>query len=421
MRVSLVNTAEHGGGAESCARLLRDGMIARKHEAVLWVGRKPVVGPHTKLIPAEPGDELTASRYAAKGLFGLGLTASQRFVKSDALTGVDVVHLHNVHGHYFSLDAVSGLAQRAPLVWTLHDYFAITGGCAFPFSCDRWSASCGSCPELGRYPIATQIDRTRSMLAIKRKIFRELPVTLVTPSRHLARAVRASGMFDRAKLEIIPYGVDTDVFRPGREASRHAMGIAKDATVVTVIAQGLDDPRKGIRHAVDAIGSLQEKRITVLLAGGGDTREIVESLVGHDVRSLGYVSDRTMLARCLSAADLCLFTSLAENFPCIVQESMACGTAVLAFNIDGVNEQIQSERTGYLVPPGDTDALARHLQPLIQNRSRLRETGEAARRHAQNEWSVEQFLDRHEALYRRVQHHGCTENVPGRITSRIPC
>ncbi|RME41657.1 MAG: hypothetical protein D6788_00775, partial [Planctomycetota bacterium] len=159
----MIHTREQGGGAESCVRLLRDGLIRRGHEVTLWVGREPVRGPNTRVIPTRAEDRMSADRYARKGFFSLGLTASKRFSQSDEISNLDLVHFHNLHGHYFSLDAMPLVARKVPIVWTFHDFFPFTGGCAFPFACERWRERCGSCPQLGRYPIVTPFDRTRRM------------------------------------------------------------------------------------------------------------------------------------------------------------------------------------------------------------------------------------------------------------------
>lgn len=404
LRIALVNTMDYGGGAETVVRCLRDGLRERGHDVALWTrqvaGNEDRDGTHA--IPATTEHLERSKRFAAKGFFGLGLPASRMFCDSDALDGADVIHLHNVHGHYLDLTDIPRLASRAPLVWTFHDHFPVTGGCAFPMGCDRWRASCGACPQLGQYPIASPFDRTRRLLAIKRGIFHQLEVTVVTPSKHLADAVARSRMFQRAEFCHIPYGVDTDLFQPGRGEARRQLGIHEERPVVLIVAQGLDDPRKGLEHALAALEEVTSPELLVLLAGTGDEAAIAGHLTRHEVRQLGYIRHGVELARVFAAADLFLFTSQAENFPCVVMESMASGTPVLAFDIAGVDEQIVHERTGFLVPCGQTIALARELERLLRDRDLLRQVGAAARRHAEGHWSRKRFLDANEQLYRRV-------------------
>jgi glycosyltransferase involved in cell wall biosynthesis len=413
LRIAVINSAHFGGGAETVARMLAEGLYERGHNTTLWVGRSRggqsqeqsrKTGPSTpgivREIPCTPRQREVGRRFLNKGFFNLGIPSTAPFCTSPALDDHDLIHMHNIHGHYFSMDALPLLAKRAALFWTFHDFFPITGGCAFPHECRRWLSHCGNCPQLGRYPLVTEFDRTQRMQTIKRRAFRDLPVTVITPSEHLGRAVRESGVFAQAAYHVIPYGVDTDLFRPDRAGARQALDLGLDEPVVLLVAQGLDDPRKGVHHALAALQAVEQPRLTVLAAGDGDPQPIKERLVHHDVRFLGYVSEQEQLARCYRAADLYVFTSLAENFPCVTMEAMACGTAVLAFDIDGVMEQITPDETGFLVPTGDTSALARAARALLHDVPHLREVGNAARDHAVRHWRKELFLERHECLYR---------------------
>jgi len=372
LRIVLLNSSDRGGGAERVVSALRDGLADQGHHAHLWVGRKRGKHPSKDihLIPRSKEEYETARRFANKGFFNLGVPSSKRFCRSEALNDIDIIHLHNVHGHYFSVTDIPELATRAPLVWTFHDYFPISGGCAFPNECDRWLSQCGQCPQLGQYPIATTFDRTRRMQAIKRQFFHHVSVTIITPSSHLTRAVEDSGMFAAADVRTIPYGVDTTIFYPDREESRKKLDIPNNRPVVMLAAQGLDDPRKGLHHAVEALRSVDIRDLLILLIGGGKDHEIVQSLGLHEVRAMGYVTDPVEMARMYAASDLFLFTSLAENYPCVVMESMACGTAVLAFDINGVVEQIEDGLTGFLVTTGDTKGLAQAAQMLLTDRKK---------------------------------------------------
>lgn len=438
LRVALINGHDYAGGAETVMRALARCLQDAGHPVAAWVGRVNAVSPSCWIreIPkptdaagcrgsslagdgdcAMPGEEdRRRTRFLNKGYFGLGLEYTLDFCRSAAFDRTDVVHLHNLHGHYLDLRAIALLAERRPLVWTLHDFYAVTGGCAFPFSCSRWRDSCGACPSLGQYPLMTQHDRTRTLLRLKRNWFADVPVTLICPSRHLATAVESSGVFGWGDVRHVPYGVDTSVFHPHRERARRELGIGGDERVLFLAAQGLDDPRKGVSHAVRAMRALGDTQMTLLLAGKGDVAAMLGDLPLLTVRHAGYVSDPAEMARLYAAADLYVFPSLAENFPCSVMESMACGTPVLAFAIDGVTEQVTDGRTGFLVPLGDaaafanspTDAMADAIADTMAGVMRrafgadLAAMGVAARAHAEREWALPVFLGRHMSIYREV-------------------
>lgn len=380
-----------------------DCLRAVGHDVRVWVGRRN--NEHTpacyQSIPADGRDDQRRARFMQKGLFGLGLEHSLDFCVSDALNDVDIIHLHNLHGHYLDLQSLSLLATRAPLVWTLHDYYAITGGCAFPGTCDRWMQNCGDCPAIGQYPMMTDRDRTRLMLRLKRQFFADVPVAVTCPSRHLADAAHRSGLFRAGEILHIPYGVDTDVFRPQREESRKTLGLRQDDRVLFLAAQGLEDPRKGTIHALHAVAEISDISLTLLLAGhdGGEVAAAFEAMPHVRTHHVGYVSSPPEMAHLYAAADVFLFSSLAENFPCSVMESMACGTPVAAFAIDGVNEQITEGETGFLATPSDSASLAQAVRRAL-NATDLPSMRQKIRDHTIREWSMSIYRERHEALYR---------------------
>jgi len=143
--------------------------------------------------------------------------------------------------------------------------------------------------------------------------------------------------------------------------------------------------------------------LIVLLAGGGDQQLLAEALRKHDVRQLGYLTEPAQLADCYAAADLVLCASLAENLPCVVLEAQASGTAVLAFDIPGVDEEVVSGETGYLMPAGDAAALARCAEAVLGKRELAANVGTAARQNIETHFSTELFVERHLQLYRNLR------------------
>ena len=87
----------------------------------------------------------------APGACSTGSASSTRFYPSSFGVAVDpwfraadVVQLHNLHGSYFSFTALPLLSRRRPVVWLLHDQWAMTGHVAYSLDCERWKHGCGS-------------------------------------------------------------------------------------------------------------------------------------------------------------------------------------------------------------------------------------------------------------------------------------
>ena len=107
----------------------------------------------------------------------------------------DIIHLHNVHGWYLNLSLLFKYLKECniPVVWTLHDCWAFTGGCAhYAYcNCDKWLNGCGECDNLTAYPISSKVDKTKEMWELKKELFGNLPnLTLVTPSEWLSKEVK---------------------------------------------------------------------------------------------------------------------------------------------------------------------------------------------------------------------------------------
>jgi len=119
------------------------------------------------------------------------------------------------------------------------------------------------------------------------------------------------------------------------------------------------------------------------------------------VRRLGYIKGTKVMAKVYSAADLYCITSLADNFPTTVLESMACGTPVVGFAVGGIPEQV-TEECGQFVAPGDAKALGQAITELLNEDTKRKKMGELCRKRAEREYNLQLFIERHLALYREL-------------------
>ena len=285
----------------------------------------------------------------------------------------DILHLHNLHGSYFDIRALTTLASRAPVIVTMHDAWLLTGHCAHPFDCEHWRTGCGECPYLGT-SVAIPRDRSVENARIKREALAASRVRLASPSRWLMDIAERSGVAEAsAETRVIPNGVDTAVFSPGnRSVAREALGLPEDAFVVLSAARsGKTSPFKGfdtLEAALPHIAQAAEGRDVFLLALGDDAPDT--QIGGVRVRFVPFVSQPAQVAEYYRAADLYLHPSRAENFPLAVLEAMACGVPVVASDVGGIPEIVVDGETGLLVPADDPQALAAATGLLLTDDTR---------------------------------------------------
>jgi glycosyltransferase involved in cell wall biosynthesis len=267
------------------------------------------------------------------------------------------------------------LWQRAPLVLLVHHLFGATAfqEASLPFAAATW---------LLERPLAL--------------VYRHTPVQAV--SRSTADDLIARG-FDRERIVVIPNGVDLDYLVPDPAEPRFEEP--------TAICLGRLKRYKRVDLILEAVARLAAQGIPLklLVVGRGDAESSLRSRAARlrladRVAFLGFVTEEEK-RRLLRKAWVHLFTSPKEGWGISNLEAAACGTPTVASDSPGLRDSVVNGQTGFLVPHGDTEALAERIRSLIE-RSDLREKlGDGARRFAlEHGW--ERSADRTEAHLEEV-------------------
>lgn len=305
-------------------------------------------------------------------------SADVRFAFSHGLTGIDItrhplfqqadiIHLHWVNKGFISLNGLGHiLATGKKVVWTCHDMWPFTGGCYHNRGCTNYEHGCGHCPYL-RGDAAG--DLSARVYSRKEAMFGSGALKFVTPSAWLRDKALLSRLATRLDIAVIPNGIDTGFFTPGeRLQARQSLGLNMPATtkLLCFAAANLSNPYKGFKEF--------NRMLDVMKANGTEDIEVLvigENKAGtgfsgaYPVHFTGYVSDPAQMVQCYRAADLYVTTSLEENLPTTIMESLACGTPVAAFRVGGIPEMVEQGLTGVLAESGDADQLAVQAAELL--------------------------------------------------------
>ena len=257
----------------------------------------------------------------------------------------------------------------------------MSGHCAFSLDGnEKWKTGCHNCPDLTIFP-AIKRDGTRFNWGRKRDVLHASRIYVATPSDWMMRRVQES-IVAGAVIggRVIPNGVDTRTFHPGdRSAARASIGIADNARVLLVAANGLRHnvwkDYETLRSALTVLGGQTAK--TLVLAVGEDAP--VEHLGNVELRFVPFQSVSSRLADYYRAADVYLHAVRVESFGNVLLEARACGTPVVASAVGGIPEQVP-EGTGILVAQGDPRALASETGALLADAQLRGRIAEAVRR-----------------------------------------
>jgi len=317
----------------------------------------------------------------------------------------DLLHLHWICNGFISIAGLSKIRQ--PLLWTLHDCWAFTGGCHYPLACTRYQESCGSCPQLGS---ATDRDLSRWVWKRKTKHWQSLNITIVTPSRWLAQCAEASSLFRRARIEVIPNGLDLKRYKPlDRPLARDFLGLPDGKKLILCGTLGITgDQRKGFRYLQSAIGILAAgglgENAMLLVFGASEPPNPME--LGLKTEYLGTLHDDISLALLYAAADVFVAPSIQDNLPNMVMEALACGTPTVAFDIGGMPDLIDHLQTGYLAKPFEPADLARGIDWVLSDEKRYLAMRSVARAKVEREFEITHIANRYVGLYKEILGRG---------------
>lgn len=414
MKIASLSTFDNQGGAARAAYRLHQGLNQIDVESWILCQSKfsqdpKVIGGKTSsgIEQVKTGlrlslDQLPLKRYRQKSkqLFSPHWLAS-KVGKQVAQLNPDIINLHWISAGYLKIET---LAQfQSPLVWTLHDMWSFTGGCHYNQSCDRFTAACGACPQLGS---TRELDLSRQIWRRKQKAWRDLNLTVVTPSRWLGDSAKASSLFSDRRVEVIPYGLDTDTYRPIDQATaRKLLKLPQDKQLVLFLSlNATSDERKGFHLLQPALQQLSQSgwqdKLELMVVGASPPENPPE--LGFKAHYLGILTDDLTLALVYSAADVFVASSLQDNLPNTVLEAIACGTPCVAFNIGGMPDMIEHQQNGYLARPLVIEDLAQGVGWVLEDPTRLKTLGHYARTKATQEFALKIQARRYQNLYQEI-------------------
>lgn len=346
---------------------------------------------------SEGGVVATSVRYAPESLERLGYGRSLR--ADEKLRGIAAL---SAPLYAFAMRRAVGAMVQKRRFDIVHAHWIVPNGLV-------------ALPAAGRSRLAVGLHGSDVFLA-ERRVFRPFVhrvlrrSTLLTGcSPELVQRVVNLG-FRANRSRVIPYGVDAELYRPtddGRALGRRRLGLADEAQVLLTVGRMVS--KKGFGNLLEAAPSLLERypRLHFVFAGGGDLLTDLRArgeAISNRIHFIGAVAHEE-LADLYRGADAFVLPAVhdragnVDGLPNVILEAMASGIPVVATDISGIPLAVEHERTGLLVPEGDSGALAEALSILLADNERARRWGRAARRKVERELTWDTVARRYEEAY----------------------
>lgn len=331
------------------------------------------------------------AHYARHRLFdgeGLGSKgATNNLIKKIEQIAPDIIHLHNIHDHWLNYPILFDYFATidTPIVWTFHDCWAFTGGCAY-FEippCNKWRTQCDQCPLR-----KGEIDKSKEQYNKRRELIATLAnrLTIVPVSKWLEDLCKDS-MLGKSKIKLIHNGIDVSKFNVRADSTQKVplvLGVAN----VWDYRKGLDDFIK--LHAI------LPKEIKFILVG---LTELQIKKLPSGIKGITKTQNIDELVDLYNQASVLVNPTYADNFPTVNLEALACGTPVITYKTGGSPEAI-NENTGIVVKKGDISGLADSIIEILNNLQTYSSNAcrKRAEKHYNQDFQFGKYIDLYNSL-----------------------
>lgn len=253
----------------------------------------------------------------------------------------DLIHLHHINS-VISLKILSKITK--PLVWTLRDMWAFTGGCHYSLTCNKYLNHCTHCYQVSHL---VPFNISSYILNRKQKLYPK-SITYVAISSWLADCASKSSLLNKANVKVIMNNVDTNSFKHINSTdAKNELQIKDEKKIVLFGSLNVSDPYKGFKYFLESLVYLDPQLCSVAIFGNIDSSIDISALNKFSPHFFGSIKDLRLLNLIYSACDVFVAPSIQEAFGKTLVESMIAGTPVVCFDHSGPSDIVVHEITGY--------------------------------------------------------------------------
>lgn len=388
--------ADFGGAAKSTSRLFKALRSAGASGEFISLTRDEE-SESLAFLPDSIEDRIRLAKQfldEARTSQAKGIASAPGLLEQINGSGADIVNLHWVNGA-LSIEDIGKI--RKPVVWTLLDMWAFSGGGHYPND-DGWQTGYANRSEHSIY-------QSEQETWLKKQRHWTTPFQMIAPSHWLGRCVKKSALMHDWPLHVIPHPIDTVAWRPlAKDWARASLGLPSDKRLILFgAAGGTSDPRKGFDLLEQAMSQLPRDHTFEIVVFGDNVPARSGQPSGHTVHHLGLINNEPLLNMVYCAADLIVIPSRQDNLPNVALEALACGTPIVAFEGTGLADTVEHKRSGYLAKPYDAADLAAGIAWILGlDQPNYAELCINSRTLAETRFSNEQVAEQYMALYESV-------------------
>ena len=302
----------------------------------------------------------------------------------------DIIHLHWVGDSFINLKDFDGL--KAKFVWTLRDWWPLTGLCHLPNEYSNKPERHNSYPYKSNFFLSRLIKREQY---IKKSFLKSTSkVRVVAQSKSMKKDAKKALGLSPESISVIPSSINDKIYKyTNKSIARERLGFSQDDSIIAIGATNVNDAHKGF-DILKKIPKNSKLRNSKFISFGAGSLSFPD---GIKIYEYGFIKSEFMMRDIYAASDILMCPSIFESFGKVVLESISCGTPVIAFEETGHAEIIKKTGGGKLAFSNDAYSFFHEAETqMLEITEELR--ADIAKL-ANKEYSLEKVLKDHISLY----------------------
>lgn len=286
--------------------------------------------------------------------FGIDVTKLQEYKEAD------IIHIHWLSQGFINLNSISKINK--PVVWTLRDMWAFTGGSHYIMDFEKYEKSLIS----------------RNIKKFKKKKYKK-NFYFVAISDWLKNKAQESDILREFNVKRIYNNIDINKFNKiSKDECKSLLNISTDKQIILYGANNPQSKRKGWNIFVETLKKLDKSKYYLLIFGNFWSQKVLEK-IGIEYKSLGFIEDFKKLNAAYSLSDLFVASSIEDGWPKTFAEAMYCETPVVCFANTSISEIVDHQINGFIVDKFDPEKLKEGIDWLAKEGKKDNLKGENAK------------------------------------------
>jgi len=268
IKVLIVNTSDALGGAHIAANRIHQSLLLKNIDSKMLVKTKRTHSPSVIEVPQKRIKRIYRNflhkienyflhfyKNRSRTLFSVAFFSFPQLIKEIEKIDPDIVHLNWISNGFIKIEDFCKI--KKPIVWTLHDMWAFTGGCHLNEGCENFILKCGNCKILGSKHV---LDLSRFNFNRKIKIYKKIDnLKIVTVSNWLKNLTKKSKLLKNFDITTIPNTIDSKLFRPiSKNSAREIWNLPQNKKLILFGAlNSISNKNKGFSLLLKALNKIK--------------------------------------------------------------------------------------------------------------------------------------------------------------------